>query len=753
MKARNYNRSVPQMPTVLPLGCNCVPKDPRDGILPGSEGKKAYQLLGLYSSQSRNSGQQHVLSIRSSQQRDCELRRADDESALEIALKKCSFVQSSHQRRRSRDVSSRRTDGAPNGVGNPEAYSPRHTTMKSVADIAPIILLWREAIGGFCRSTSNPSGKCSQTSANGCDKSNFRPVVAARCTRECIRGSIRPANHMIKEDKSGTQGAPKARACDEKQASYDLDLKRQDERINRYPCSTVQPARRLLAHTHDEGSYGQSDESSSAFTRLPAELFAMIAADVPLTSRLVIPQVCRDWAALSTNCVTIWTVLDFLDVAVISVDLVARLLERSGTAPVEVRNLSLHGDIPQSLGQIPHAILLSLVAPVFAHYMARITVLEIELVGYSRTRDLIPALVTPAPLLRQARLLSTSPVWLPPKLFGGRLGAPRLRKLVVRNCDWADHIEPRPPAASVDSVLNCLTHLSLLPSVREAHIVPLLNGFPTIVDIDIGEISMHQSIILAPHIVTRLSIRLNYRLDRNNVQNVTSMSPADMRNISAAYAEGDALPVLLRSNDDADAELRITHSQVKAPKTFALEMRLSRNRRRTVDCMFSQSFHRAVPFLSEGRVFYNVRKLVVSCLELLLRNENPTLPIPFVSSSSLAAASASVVPKWSGLLPNLDEVDITLPPVSVMDSNFVFGNENLRDVLSRSKRVTLRAQAGETYSLSWQTFCLGFTTTAAEPKLWSPESLKLHNVQVSVGLLPDLYLDSIEVRGEESPAC
>ncbi|KZV84041.1 hypothetical protein EXIGLDRAFT_754079 [Exidia glandulosa HHB12029] len=475
----------------------------------------------------------------------------------------------------------------------------------------------------------------------------------------------------------------------------------------------------------------RAGDSSSAFARLPAELFAMIAADVPLTSRLVIPQVCRDWAALCANSVTIWTVLDFLDVAVVSVDLVARLLERSGTAAVEVRNLSLHGDIPQALGQIPHAILLSLVALVFAQHMARITVLEIELVGYSRTRDLIPALVTPAPLLRQARLLSTSPVWLSLKLFGGRLGAPRLRKLVVRNCDWADHIEPRAPAASVDSVLHCLTHLSLLPSVREAHIVPLLNGFPTIVDIDIGEVSMHQSMILAPHIVTRLSIRLNYRLDRNNVQNVTSMSPADMRNIYAAYAEGDALPVLLRSNDDADAELRITHSQVKAPKTFALEMRLSRNRRRTVDCMFSQSFHRAVPFLSEGRVFYNVRKLVVSCLELLLRNENPTLPIPFVSSSSLAA-SASVAPKWSGLFPNFDEVDITLPPVSVMDSHLVFGNENIRDLFSRSKRVTLRAQPGDTYSLSWQTFCLGFTTTAAEPKLCSPESLKLHDVQISM---------------------
>ncbi|KZV91316.1 hypothetical protein EXIGLDRAFT_837211 [Exidia glandulosa HHB12029] len=485
----------------------------------------------------------------------------------------------------------------------------------------------------------------------------------------------------------------------------------------------------FLTRTKQQHAHG---ESRSAFARLPAELFAMIAADVPLTSRLVIPQVCRDWATLCRNSVTIWTVLDFWDVAIVSVDLMARLLERSGTAPVELRNLSLHGDIPQFLGQIPHVILLSLVAPVFAQHMARITVLEIELVGYSRTRDLIPALVTPAPLLRRARLLSTSPVWLSPKLFGGRLGAPQLRKLVLRNCDWADHLEPRPPAASVDSVLHCLTHLSLLPSVREAHIVPLLNGFPTIVDIDIGEVSMHQSIILAPHIVTRLSIRLNYLLDRHTVQNVTSLSPADMRYICASYAEGDALPVLFRSNDDADAELRIIHSPVKAPTAFALEMRLSRNRRRTVACMFSQSFHRAVSFLSEGRVFYNVRKLVVSCLELLLRNEDPPLSIPFVSSSSLAAASASVVPKWSGLFPNLDEVDITLPPVSVIDSHFVFGNENLRDLFSRSKRVTLRAQAGDTYSLSWQAFCLGFTTTGVEPKLRSPESLKLHNVQVSM---------------------
>ncbi|KZV91314.1 hypothetical protein EXIGLDRAFT_770034 [Exidia glandulosa HHB12029] len=197
--------------------------------------------------------------------------------------------------------------------------------------------------------------------------------------------------------------------------------------------------------------------------------------------------------------------------------------------------------------------------------------------------------------------------------------------------------------------------------------------------------------------------------------------------------------MLFENDQNTDVELSITPSKFSPPMAIAFDFRLTPNWRRTANCTSIVSFHRFTTVLSQRHVFHNVRKLSLSCLgDLILRDVNP-----FVIAQRMQHLRTGMghhprrvrrpsETTWSALFPLLEEVDITLPPVSSMHSSTVFGDCNLRDLLSRTKHVTLRAQPAETYSVAWDTFCIGFTTSTAEPMLCSPDDLKLFGVQIRI---------------------
>ncbi|KZV91315.1 hypothetical protein EXIGLDRAFT_770035 [Exidia glandulosa HHB12029] len=496
--------------------------------------------------------------------------------------------------------------------------------------------------------------------------------------------------------------------------------------------------RRIFAREEQQAVY--SGEYNSPFARLPPELVAQVAANTPFNSRRDIPQVCRRWAAVCVNNIALWTILDFEDATDVSSRLLESLLQRSHSAPVELRNLSLYGRLSQQRGYGPEAEPLRNFANVLVRHMARISVLELDLHDYDNTADLNLGLISPAPLLRRARL--TLPYFghlaLPVELFGGRLGAPHLRELDLTYCNWAPHM--RAPAASV---LNCVTCLSIrAPALGEADIRRLLTAFPTIYDIDVifrpYQPNPFQPVSLSPELGPRLSVWL-FQLDHQTAQGLQRLLHIHLRCISVFLAEGDVLPMLFENDQNTDAELSITPSKFSPPMVIAFDFRLTPNWRSTVNRTSITSFHRCATILSQRHVFRNVRKLSLSCLEdLILRDFNP-----FVIAQRMQHLRTGMghqpqpvrtpsVTTWSALFPRLEEVDITLPPLSAMNSSTVFGDRNLRDLLSRTKRVTLRAQPGETYSVAWDTFCIGFTTSTAEPMLCSPDDLKLFGVQIRI---------------------
>ncbi|KZV81757.1 hypothetical protein EXIGLDRAFT_755389 [Exidia glandulosa HHB12029] len=501
-----------------------------------------------------------------------------------------------------------------------------------------------------------------------------------------------------------------------------------------------------VLRTHASAANGTSKgESNSVFARLAPELLVEIAAHMPVHSRTSLPLVCRRWVDILSSNVAAWKVLDFEERADVTSALLERLLRRSGSAPVQVLQLSL-SNIVILHSRTNNSDILSAIVDVLTRHMNRMSVIElidIPVLSLEAAKvDLV--FQSPAPILHRAVLTVKSLVGISIPHRGSlftREGAPKLRELILRNYN---------PCATPaqDSALHNVTHLSVTTRMHEVRILALMTVFPRIRDVFVGDFPPSPKVAFPPEIAARLSIRIHYFYDRTSVTNLVCLSHAYLRRVSIGQASAGALPVFFQALDDGDAELSIRPSLMYGPmpenSMIRLELGLPGNRQRVVESMEPASWRQELTILADRGVFRNVRKLTVSRVEVLMQSSFTIAGrlhvIAIRPRNPITVPSASTPNIMSTLFPKLEEFDLTYPPASratSMPSCVILEDRNIRTLFLQARRISLRAQPRETYDMSWGSFCAAFLlaghTPADERHLYKVERLELHRIRIDFG--------------------